>query len=279
MLVPASQTSPVLSRRNWLWLGAAAALMLLPPTVCAVPAAADEEKPGVLIYQVEPKSPGGDVTAADVEKLLKVVEKRLDAGPDKLATVRKLDDRRIEVALVRPDEANRERVKRLLARPGTLEFRILANTRDNKALIERARKDESKDEVLDASGKRSAWWVPVKAGEAKNLLSDRGIAVRTKKKGAREVTEVLVVPDAQNVTGDYLARVDAGADHSGRPDVKFTFNQKGGELFGKLTGEHLPDETTHGAYKLGIILDGELYSAPSIQSRIYRARRDHGLIH
>ena len=32
MLVPTSQTSPVLSRRNLLWLGAAAVLMILLPT-------------------------------------------------------------------------------------------------------------------------------------------------------------------------------------------------------------------------------------------------------
>jgi len=35
-----------------------------------------------------------------------------------------------------------------------------------------------------------------------------------------------------------------------------------------LTGDHLPDKSTGFSYKLGIILDGELQSAPSIRSVI-----------
>jgi SecD/SecF fusion protein len=267
MLLPTSQASPTLSRRNLLWLVAAAALMLVLPTAYPA-AAADEERPAALVYQVEPKSPGGEVTAADVERLLRVIEKRLDAGAEKLATVRKLDGQRIEVVLAQQDEATRERVKRLMARPGTLEFRILANTRDNKELIERAKKDAAKDELLDAAGKRLAWWVPVREALAQTLASYRDIAVRTKKKDGREVTQILVIPDAQNVTGDYLKRVEAGADQAGRPMVRFAFNTKGGDLFGKLTGEHLPDNASDHAYKLGVVFDGEMYSVPTLRAQI-----------
>ena len=45
MLVPTSQTSPVLSRRNLLWLGAAATLLLALPTFRSAPAVAEENKP------------------------------------------------------------------------------------------------------------------------------------------------------------------------------------------------------------------------------------------
>jgi SecD/SecF fusion protein len=271
-LVPTSQTSPTLSRRNLFWLGIAGALLLLPPTLCLAPAVADEAKPASLIYQVDPNKSPADWTAADMDRLLKVVDLRLNAGPEKLAKVRKLDDRQIEVVLLRPNDSDRRRVQRLLARPGTLEFRILANIHDNKALIERAQKDVSKNELLDDSGKRLAWWVPVKAAEAKNLAQDTrsGIALRTKKKDNREVTEVLVIPDDQNVTGDYLLRVEPAVDQSGKPTVRLSFNKTGGQLFGKLTSEHLPSETNEALrYKLGIILDGELFSAPTIQSTIY----------
>jgi Tol biopolymer transport system component len=44
MLGPTSQTSPVLSRRNLLWLGAAGALTGILPTLRAAPTQADEEK-------------------------------------------------------------------------------------------------------------------------------------------------------------------------------------------------------------------------------------------
>lgn len=65
-----------------------------------------------------------------------------------------------------------------------------------------------------------------------------------------------------------MRRVEAGVDPRGRPNVNFTFTKTGGQLFGKLTSTHLPDESTGFAYALGIILDGELFSAPSIRSVI-----------
>ncbi len=45
MLVPTSQSSPVLSRRNLLWLGAAGVLTGVVPTLRSAPALAEEEKP------------------------------------------------------------------------------------------------------------------------------------------------------------------------------------------------------------------------------------------
>jgi len=88
-----------------------------------------------------------------MQKLLHVVEARLNGGAEKLAAVRKLDDRRIEVTLMRRNDAERQRVERQLARPGTLEFRILANNQLDKALIDRARREPGGAEVLDPSGK------------------------------------------------------------------------------------------------------------------------------
>ena len=204
-----------------------------------------------------------------------MVDQRLNGGKEKLAKVKKLDERRIEVVLVHPSDAENDRVKRLLARPGTLEFRIVADNRVDKAIIDRARKDESKDVVLDAAGKKAAWWVPVK--DVKSLegaVEFPDLAVRTKKKDARKVTEILVLADAQNVTGDYLTRVEADVDQQGKPTVNFAFSKKGGELFGTLTGEHLPDPDTGIRRKLAIILDGEVFSAPSLMSTI----RDRGQI-
>ena len=122
-----------------------------------------------MTYEVDPGSASAGASALDMDKLLKAIDQRLNAGPEKLAQVRKLDDGQIEVALMRDNDKDRQRVERLLAKPGTLEFRILANEHDNKELIEQARKEPSKAEVLDASGKRLAWWVPVKEGEEKKL--------------------------------------------------------------------------------------------------------------
>ena len=48
-----------------------------------------------------------------------------------------------------------------------------------------------------------------------------------------------------------------------------TSTARAAQLFGQLTRNHLPDEVNKDlTYKLGIVLDGTLYSAPSIQSTI-----------
>ena len=172
--------------------------------------------------------------------------------------------------MVNEGDAARRRVERLVTSPGTLEFRILADAHHDKAIIDRAMKEPSKSEVLDSSGKKVAWWVPLKAGSERSVAGTgyAGIARRSKKSGDRDVTEILVVADAYNVTDAYLMRVEASSDRRGQPCINFTFNAAGGKLFAKLTGDHLPDKLTGFSYKLGIILDGELYSAPGIQSVI-----------
>ena len=83
---------------------------------------------------------------------------------------------------------------------------------------------------------------------------------------------MLLVPDNYNVTGAYLDQAPIRhQDQEGRPCVTFSFNDKGGQLFGQLTGSHLPDPASDFQYHLGIVLDGELCSAPSINSTIYES--------
>jgi SecD/SecF fusion protein len=222
----------------------------------------------ILIYEAGPISKSASRTASDWDRLLKAVDIRLNGGAEKLAAVRKLDNRRIEVTLMRKNDTDRQRVERQLTRPGTLEFRLLANNKVDKVLIDRALKEPTKSEVLDPSGKRLAWWVPVKAGEENSFTGHKDIARRTKKQDNHEITEILVVADPYNLTSAYLTQTKLQFDRLGNPAVNFTFNDAGGELLGKLTGEHLPDDSTGLLYKLGIVIDGELFSAPAIQSKI-----------
>ncbi|MGD0655888.1 MAG: hypothetical protein ABSA16_16245 [Thermoguttaceae bacterium] len=74
MLVPASKTSPVLSRRNLLWLCTAGVLMFILPTVRSVSAAADDQKPAA-----EAKASTNSAPVADE----KTEKKPADAGEEK----------------------------------------------------------------------------------------------------------------------------------------------------------------------------------------------------
>ena len=90
----------------------------------------------------------------------------------------------------------------------------------------------------------------------------------------RTVRYILCNVDKQEVTGGELARVYQTQDDRLQPAVGFTFNRKGSRLFGKLTGDHLPEEEGAFKYRLAILLDGVVRSAPSINSQI----KDQGII-
>ncbi len=223
----------------------------------------------LLVYEVDQTKKRTD-QAVDMNELIDAIKRRVNPGGQKEVTIRTSGYERIEVIVPEVDEAEVQRIERLITTTGNLQFRILANNRKDKDLIERAKADKERTKFLDASGKLTAWWVPVKPAEEESIENIPGIAVRKKKKGEREITEVLVVTDKYNVTGAYLVDASSSADKRGQPSVSFTFDNKGGERFGGLTGEHPPDKQTGFTYKLGIILDDMLYSAPQLNEQITR---------
>jgi preprotein translocase subunit SecD len=220
----------------------------------------------VLVYEVDPDSlaPGRTV---DMNKLMRAMNRRLNPGWNKLARLRILDDQRIEVAVMGKSEADVRRVEISLAHNGNLEFRTLANRHDDKSLIDKTLADPSKTKIQNKDGTLVAWWVAVKPGQESSLTGS-DIAIRKTTKAGRQITEVLVLNDEYNVTGAYLTRVNAGVDTQGKPCINFAFNSLGGQLFGELTETHLPDSISGFSYRLAIIFDDEVYSAPSIRSRI-----------
>ena len=68
----------------------------------------------------------------------------------------------ITIVVNKDDEKKLSQIEQVLSRPGTLEFRILANRHDHKKLIGQAEKGKG-NRVLDKQGKQLAWWVPVYA--------------------------------------------------------------------------------------------------------------------
>ena len=64
------------------------------------------------------------------------------------------------------------------------------------------------------------------------------------------------------LTGDYLSEARVRFDQAtGQPYVAIKFNPKGSRIFAKITEEHIHQ-------RLAIVLDNEVYSAPTIQSKI-----------
>ena len=93
--------------------------------------------------------------------------------------------------------------------------------------------------------------------------------------------EILVLsPEsgACNVTGgDIREARSALGPATGSPQVDFSFNAAGGAKFGRLTGEHVPVGDFR--YKLAIVLDDVVQTAPSIQEHNHRSRVPHRQFH
>lgn len=226
----------------------------------------------VLVYQVDQPEEDPD-RPVDMDVLLAAVDRRINRARTKSAQVRHLDDRRIEIGVFGSDPKQVQWIERMVEHTGTLELRILANRHDHGPLIARAQR-ESAQVLKDAKGDVQAWWVPVRDGvtleeqEYAGISPTWEIAQRTLKLGRREVTEVLVVKDAYDVTGAYLEGAAAEQDVWRRPCVGFVLNAAGARQLGALTSDNLPDSLQGFSRRLGIIVDGQLYSAPAIQSPI-----------
>jgi SecD/SecF fusion protein len=78
-----------------------------------------------------------------------------------------------------------------------------------------------------------------------------------------EVTYTLVVQKkpANGLTGQHVKRAYVTSNQVGQPEIALTFDSVGAELFAKVTQDNV-------GYQLAIVLDGELYSAPRINTAI-----------
>lgn len=233
-------------------------------TRAATPAGSDDSKFGTtLLYEVV-ASGQGKVDPTMVEKAVQVLNRRVNTGWLSEARIRATATGQIEIGIFDDGARKANHIQKLIERNGTLEFRILANSRDHQELIDRARNEPKKKELKDEKGALLARWVLVRPKEIEQLRS-RDVATREVTGGGEEV---LVVTDRFNVNGAHLKEVKSAMDAAtAQPLVAFTFDSKGGELFGKFTGENVP--TADGSKRqLAIIVDDCVWTAPSINSRV-----------
>jgi SecD/SecF fusion protein len=85
---------------------------------------------------------------------------------------------------------------------------------------------------------------------------------------------VLIKLDREDVKGELLTDTFATQDERLQPAVGFRFGARGAGKFGRLTSSHLPEEGGRFKYRLAVLLDDLVRSAPSINSEI----RDSGII-
>ncbi len=224
----------------------------------------------VVIYEVDMEHvPSGfELTDSGMQAALAVMDRRLNPGRRKAGRVRMLEGGRIEVSIFREDLEKMQRIADLLPRPGTFEFRILANHWDHQDVIDRATAEPESQRLRGVGGLPSARWVPVRREAEGQLDVSRGVVSRKGGDGENEMLQVLVVEDLYNVNGAHLAGAAVGKGGTGDPCLEFTLTSAGAERLGGLTGANLPNPADQSYRLLGIVLDGQLHSAPRIASQI-----------
>jgi len=166
-----------------------------------------------------------------LEVLRRRIEDPIQGIPDSVVT-RQGEDRIL--VQIPGGQIDRTRAREMLKVTGFLEFKIVKETAQTEELL--------------------------RARHAAGLPPDTAIAFERDKETQR-ILAAYLVPEQADLTGDYLEDARVGFDNRQRPIVQFQFNAEGGELFQKLTGEHVGDQ-------LAIVLDDRVYSAPVIRSRI-----------
>ncbi|TWU60428.1 bifunctional preprotein translocase subunit SecD/SecF [Rubripirellula tenax] len=258
---------------------------------------------------------GGDEGMGQVtsEDLLEPLSRRINPSGTQEIVIRPYGEKQIEIIVPEVDQREVDRIKGLVEEAGILRFAILANQSDhspqiNLAIEQASSKDRAArlDELIRDPGLEDesvvAFWANVDrekdngrlgplrvdvgdaivrnpdTGEILNLPPQlRGaesIAAFIDQQGMSGIEALMIVDPLIDITGEDLAFAASTFDEKGSPAVAFNLTDAGSNRFFVLTTNNAPiGQRTR---KLGIVLDDNLLSAPSIQSPIRKEGRITG---
>ena len=176
--------------------------------------------------------------ATDRERVLnqavEVLRRRVDRLGVAEPVIQPIGQNKISIALPGLSEAENDSARRSIQRAAFLEFRMV---------------HPNSDEYIKQG-------IPEPGYDT--------MTIKKKKEGkAATIQRYLVEKRAKmGLTGKYVKSAMVVRDPmSGQPEIDFTLDSKGAELFAQITKENIGKQ-------LAIVLDGELYSAPVIQGEI-----------
>ncbi len=184
-----------------------------------------------------------EVRYRSVQQMLEVVRRRVDDPiqgiPESVVTQQGEDRVLVQIP---GGQLDREQARNLLQKTGFLEFKIVLDEAPTEELLRKRHPDG---------------------------LPPESVIVFEKEKDTERVLGAYLVSKSANLTGEALTDARSGMDPRYGWIVNFTFNSDGATKFGKITGDNI-------GKRLAILLDGQVASAPSLQTRIGGGR---GFIH
>src|ERR1700722_858333 len=171
-----------------------------------------------------------------LDQAVEILRKRVDRFGVAEPVIQQIPPDRILVQLPGLDEARRIEAQQTIERTAYLEFRLV---------------HEDNDKLVSDSQSDPRFMEPV--GYKKLVHEDD--------RNGQPIKRTYYVKVRPEMTGKHVARAFVQYDELGRPYVAMSFDKEGAEIFGRVTSANV-------GRQLGIILDGELYSAPVIQDAI-----------
>jgi SecD/SecF fusion protein len=170
-----------------------------------------------------------------------VIRKRVDALGVAEPLIQPAGDDRILIQLPGLSEADKDQARTNIQKAAFLEFRMVHPNSDDliREGIAEPGYELMKEEVKQPDGSKKL--------------------------------ELVLVNRRPEMTGQYLKRAWFNRDPmTGAPEIEFELNSDGARIFASLTREYAPKGNKR--YRLAIVLDGQLYSAPYINSEIPNGR-------
>ena len=212
-------------------------------------------------------------TDVDMPALIQALSRRINPGGVQEIVVRRYGTRQVEIII--PDVSSQEvdRIKKVITTGGFLRFMIVANQRDHGHIWELADDPQQAGqyEIKDPNGAVVAQWVklsvdPQASTEDNPVYRVAPEGAKTRLVRGRKEVLMVVNPDF-NLQGSHLASVSKSFQDVS-PCVSFRMTSTGAGLMRGLTATNLPDLTSGHYSLLGIVMDGELISAPRIKETI-----------
>jgi len=169
-----------------------------------------------------------------VDQAVKTIRNRIDEFGVAEPDIRKQADNRIQIQL--PGLQDPERAIKLIGKTAHLEFKVVDDNADP---------DKAQKGVLPP-------------GEELSVLRHRN------PDGSYLERPIVLRSDAV-MTGEYISDARASFDHNNQSYVALSFTPSGARQFERVTGENVKK-------RLAIVLDGKVYSAPTIQEKISGGR-------
>lgn len=218
-----------------------------------------------LVYEIDTRGISEDDKKDLSRRMITVLKRRIDPQGMLPIVWRTMGDTRFEVQ-IHPTASpfDEQDIQRMLKGAGILEFRILpildhpeVDTDEIEGYVELLKSKGPKH----VSGDKFVWCEIADFSEWKVLNSIVGQFGDKYYVLASNQTNEILLHSLESPRAWKLERAFLSIDEMGRRVVGFTLDDKGGILFGKLTGNNIDRS-------LCILLDGIAISAPSINERI-----------